>query len=937
MTDTASRNQTSKPSPVSGDSGELPADKHPLPVQDEQSTVISHRPPMPTPPLSDSACRILQGEILPGDRLEHFELVEYVGGGGMGRVFRGVDTRLQRIVALKILPPEQAADEETRLRFQNEAQSAARLDHENIARVYHVGEDQGLHYIVFEFIEGVNIRRLVERKGPLPVPEAVSYTLQVADALAHADTRNIVHRDVKPSNVLITPEGQVKLIDMGLARLRRLDTAAADLTASGVTLGTFDYIAPEQARDPREADIRSDIYSLGCTFFYMLTGQPPFPEGTVLQKLLKHQGDQPPDIRRFRPDLPDEAARVLRKMLAKDPRHRYRDSAELVEELMLLAHQLGLRPAGRAGKALVAPREPTISYLQRHLPWIAPIAALVCIVMVYQFFFSGQGDAEPPWPDPPPVAEKGAAKPPADDPGGKPLEDPGDDPQPRRKEVAKEPPGPESDAEGGTAPEPKVSDEPTAPARAGPPSPLITGHSAGGGLELEPSRSGMSVGREAPLRLDVASDAEAASGQLTGATGAAAEPRELGPPPAPVPERTGRLVVKEQAQGENEFSTLQAACRMAASGSVIELCYDGRREEQPITLANLSVTIRAGKGYHPVVVFRPEDTDPVKSPRSMFTVTGGRLTLANLAVELHLRRDVPAETWSLFETRGSQTVRLESCSLSIYNASDQLAAYHPEVAFFRTRSAPDAEVVGEGHSLAATPPAVIDLVDCIARGEARFLCATELQPVHLIWKNGLLVTTEQLSFAYGGQQPPQPGEMLQIDLRHLTAVVRGGLCRMTQTLAAPYQLNTQIYCGDSILVSAPGAPLIDQEGIDTLEDLRQQVAWVGERNFYEKFDVFWTVRNLDQEGPHDPMTFVAWQSYWGSEDESLPATGSVGWKKLPDSLRPLHAHTPADYTPAEATPSRPNPAQDAGFEAEKLPELPPPPRPPEPVWPDTPD
>ena len=127
----------------------------------------------------------------------------------------------------------------------------------------------------------------------------------------------MVHRDIKPSNVLITPDGRVKLIDMGLARLRVADPAVADLTASGVTLGTFDYISPEQARDPRNADIRSDIYSLGCTFFFMLAGRPPFPEGTVLQKLLQHQGDQPPDIQEVRPELPAESSRVLQKMMQR--------------------------------------------------------------------------------------------------------------------------------------------------------------------------------------------------------------------------------------------------------------------------------------------------------------------------------------------------------------------------------------------------------------------------------------------------------------------------------------------------------------------------------------------------------------------------------------------------------------------------------------------
>src|SRR5437763_5879774 len=201
-------------------------------------------------------------------------------------------------------------------RFKNEAQRAARLDHPNIARVYYVGEDGGWNFIVFEFIEGTNLRDRAEKDGPLDLEQALHYTLQIAEALAHSSSREVVHRDIKPSNVLVTASDQVKLVDMGLARLHQVESEADDLTASGVTLGTFDYISPEQARDPRAADVRSDIYSLGCTLFYMLTGRPPFPDGTVLQKLLQHQGDEPADPREFRPDLPDDLVRLLWRMLA---------------------------------------------------------------------------------------------------------------------------------------------------------------------------------------------------------------------------------------------------------------------------------------------------------------------------------------------------------------------------------------------------------------------------------------------------------------------------------------------------------------------------------------------------------------------------------------------------------------------------------------------
>ncbi len=217
---------------------------------DGQQTVISSRPP--TAPLDLAGqVPVESGSLWEGEQLGQFVLQKFVGGGGMGIVFRALDTTLDREVAVKVLSRDQSADEETLRRFRNEAQSAARLNHDNIARVFYVGEDRGVHYIVFEFIEGVNLRDLVEDHGPLPLDQALSYTYQIAQALDHASERSVIHRDIKPSNVLVTPDGKAKLVDMGLARLNQMAQASNDLTASGVTLGTFDYISPEQARDPR--------------------------------------------------------------------------------------------------------------------------------------------------------------------------------------------------------------------------------------------------------------------------------------------------------------------------------------------------------------------------------------------------------------------------------------------------------------------------------------------------------------------------------------------------------------------------------------------------------------------------------------------------------------------------------------------------------------
>ncbi len=184
---------------------------------------------------------------VPGDLIDTFLLEEAIGAGGMGAVFRALDTRLERQVALKLLPPDQASDEEVVRRFYQEGRSAARLDHENIARVYSIGQDGHVHYIAFEYIEGVTIRHRVEESGPLPVAETVDIALQIAHALVHASQRGVVHRDIKPSNIILTPFGRAKLVDMGLAR--RFERGSDHgLTQTGMTLGTFDYISPEQAR-----------------------------------------------------------------------------------------------------------------------------------------------------------------------------------------------------------------------------------------------------------------------------------------------------------------------------------------------------------------------------------------------------------------------------------------------------------------------------------------------------------------------------------------------------------------------------------------------------------------------------------------------------------------------------------------------------------------
>jgi serine/threonine protein kinase len=318
------------PAPV--EAADIAALNNQAPPTDDTPTIISRNGPHPRFEEPPGGLR--------GRKLAHFELIEPIGVGGMAAVIRARDTQLDRLVALKILPPEMADEPDNVQRFHQEARSAARLDHENIARVFFCGEDQTLHFIAFEFVEGDNLRTILERRGRLPAAEALHYILQIAAGLAHASQRGVVHRDIKPSNIIITPAGRAKLVDMGLARsLERQDDEG--LTQSGVTLGTFDYISPEQALEPREADFRSDIYSLGCTFYHILTGRPPVPDGTAAKKLHHHQHIKPRDPRELVPGLPDEVAVILDRMMAKRPQDRYQSPEQLVQHLLLAARKLG--------------------------------------------------------------------------------------------------------------------------------------------------------------------------------------------------------------------------------------------------------------------------------------------------------------------------------------------------------------------------------------------------------------------------------------------------------------------------------------------------------------------------------------------------------------------------------------------------------------------
>ncbi|WP_197452325.1 serine/threonine protein kinase [Rosistilla carotiformis] len=365
-------------------------------VETAQTVIRRTGSELPPPP-SEQATPAEVAKVLEGAELGNFRLQCLIGGGGMGAVFRAADTRLDRTVAIKVIP-RVGEDPDLLRRFKNEAQSAAKLDHPNIARVYDVGQENGWHYIVFEHIDGINLRDLVAQEGVLSIDDAVYYTRQVAEALEHANERGVVHRDIKPSNVLVTSSGQVKLVDMGLARSQHVEVTD-DMTASGVTLGTFDYISPEQARDPREADVRSDLYSLGCTLYFILVGRPPFPGGSIVQKLMNHGNAPPPNPAVFRPEIHPDLTAIIHKLLAKKPSDRYPRPADVIADLHHLSKQLGLTRSAAMGTTSVPTPSVWPSLLQQHLPWIVAVSLLLLSTVWIQMMSAGESDLQIPRPD----------------------------------------------------------------------------------------------------------------------------------------------------------------------------------------------------------------------------------------------------------------------------------------------------------------------------------------------------------------------------------------------------------------------------------------------------------------------------------------------------------------------------------------------------------
>ena len=318
-------------------------------------------------------------------QLGDYKLLAKLGEGGMGQVYKALHTQLDRVVAVKILPPERLGDEDALRRFKQEVRAVGKLKHPHIVYADDAREIGGTYVLVMEYLEGMNLADLVRKLGPLPVADACELVRQAALGLQCAHEQRLVHRDVKPSNLMLaltsggresadvvphqpahagrSPAAAVKLLDLGLARLPVASVAGGSLTSSGMIMGTPDYIAPEQINNSHDVDIRADIYSLGCSFYYLLIGQPPFAapdHATVYDKLKAHVEQEPPDVRRLRRDVPSGLVDILLRMVAKQPPERFAAPAEVAAALQPFTAGCDLgRLLATAQGAQVPRREPS--------------------------------------------------------------------------------------------------------------------------------------------------------------------------------------------------------------------------------------------------------------------------------------------------------------------------------------------------------------------------------------------------------------------------------------------------------------------------------------------------------------------------------------------------------------------------------------------------
>lgn len=883
-----------------GIAAEVPASPFPFawrsPVVTGTETVITSlrpEPPVvsPVPAASDQPPDLLR-RLFPtggdtddalGIHLGHFTIQRRIGIGGMGSVFLATDDRLGRNVALKILSPSITTDPAAVLRFQNEARAAARLDHDNIARIFYYGDDAGLHYIAYEYIPGSNLRDVIRAKERLAPAEAVNYAMQLAAALSHTAAAGVIHRDIKPSNVLITPQGRAKLVDLGLARKESAESSL-ELTVAGTTLGTFDYISPEQAKDPRNVDVRSDIYSLGCTLYHMLTGEPPYPEGTVLQKLLDHQGKEAPDPARKNRRVPPALSMIVRKMMSSDPRRRYSTPAKLLSDLLHVARQLGSGAVPIDGQVWLTATRSEQPAWQGNIGWIATAAALLIVVIAMERFpalsrqlnpraltaSSSTGTATSRTLHHDEVTKSGQSAATVPSAATTPRLSDSDGP---RMSTSRPPVGAHQPATGRTTTDVARSDSIGAPK-------IFEQFSTLTPLVPSESESLVGIGALKPVSNPAPESSKSVDPLPDPVTstrpgnGAASTTSGL---PGPSDVRNVISII-----GGKSYPTLEAACSEAKDGSIIELRYNGRRgePERPFRISNKDhVIIRSGIGFRPIIEFVPSDPNTDVGQSRMITVTGGSLDLVNVDLILKLPERVTADRWALFKLERPKDLQLHDVTVTVINPSGQPACVIEQVA------APGQGVGNVGMMKNGMPlePPRITILDSVFRGQCDLIMLRDAVPARFQLKDTAVALQGVLMRAICQTEfSTSDSDRVTLELDHTTCLTAEGLIATegidNLTDHTPPLIVT---ARNNIIWCAPNRPLIAMIDAGDLMEMQRKFIWIGDWNQYDSLAVFWQLGGRQGPASSRLLNFEEWRSLWGSGEGAGSINSPVLWRNKP--------------------------------------------------------
>jgi eukaryotic-like serine/threonine-protein kinase len=740
-----------------------------------------------------------------GLELGHFVIEERIGRGGMGAVFRAIDRRLDRVVALKVLSPELSRDPEAVQRFQNEARAAARLDHENIARVYYIGEEKSLHFIGFEFVTGTNVREFILQKGKLAPADAVNYTLQIAEALRHTAAANVVHRDIKPSNIIIAPTGRAKLVDLGLARHSGADVSL-ELTVAGTALGTFDYISPEQAIDARNVDVRSDIYSLGCTLYHMLTGEPPYPKGTMFEKVMNHHRPVPPDASRKNPRVSPQLARVVQKMMASSPDERYASPDTLIADLVQIAEQLGLQPAPPDAVVWTSPLFPRRnSYWDGSRSWMAVALVLLLLVfLVDKLRWDTGANGEP-------ALAGGPAASPEIPSGQQPAVPPPDG-------------DPREDQEFGPADEPDRTEE----------TPEVRVAEA----RQRSARRFQEGAHELLQRWDELLEPVDFARSPDEDRLATDEKRETSPSGTsqrdPLPELEPFVVLSTGGELVQRTETLAAACKAAGEESVIEIHADGMLDvqQEPLKISGKRIRIRPGRGYRPVLRFdlaaHLESRSFSRFAEMIEISTGNRpgaLELYDLDLELVVDAESPVQQWSMVSLHPEGEFTARGVSFTLINPKRLPAAllYLPE-----DDSA--SLLTGMPDRMSPERTTQVRMTECIARGEFDLVEMQNISPARFELKHVATAVSGFLFRIDGSDESrmamdPEESRTVAISLNHVTAIAGEGLIMATSGDHGTLPVLELSFENSLFRIEEPGRPLVKLSGNEEYDMLLDSLKW----------------------------------------------------------------------------------------------------------------